>query len=262
MKPEEYRFAIPLYLGNQLNLVDRAAFEQELSNDPALRAETEELRAVWTGLGLLPDEQPSAAMRARFYQTLHRLNKEPEPHATTSSWLRLRPIQSLAAAIFVFCFGVLADRAGVIPGGSTNQIAQLRKQVQDLEQLTALSMLDRQSASARLEGVSWGSRMEHPDRQVATALLTALNHDPNVNVRLSSADALEKFAGDESVRRGLIDSLPLQDSPLVQIALIDTLVQLHQANAAAEFRRLAAKADANPNVRQRAQWALQQLGSY
>jgi hypothetical protein len=48
----------------------------------------------------------------------------------------------------------------------------------------------------------------------------------------------------------------------VQIALIDTLVQLHEANAAAEFRRLAANADANPNVRQRAQWALQQLGSY
>jgi hypothetical protein len=261
MKPEEFRFAIPLYIGNQLNPVDRAAFEEQLSKDTALRAETEELRDMWTGLGLLPEEQPSAAMRARFYQRLNRLTNDPEPRASALSWWRLRPLQSLAAALFVFCFGVLADRAGVIPGGSTNQIAQLRKQVQNLEQLTALSMLDRQSASARLEGVSWGSRMEHPDHQVATALLTALNHDPNVNVRLSSADALEKFAGDQAVRGGLIDSLPLQDSPLVQIALIDTLVQLHETDAAAEFRRLAADAATNPNVRQRAQWGLQKLGS-
>ena len=53
-----------------------------------------------------------------------------------------------------------------------------------------------------MRGVTYSIQMAQPDSQVEQALLYAVNHDPNVNVRLSAVDALEKYAGDpQSVAR-------------------------------------------------------------
>jgi HEAT repeat protein len=119
--------------------------------------------------------------------------------------------------------------------------------------------MDRQSANSRLEGISWISRVEKPDGDLVSALLTALNRDPNTNVRLAALDALEKFAGEPAVRKALVDALSRQDSPLVQIALIDALVHIRDNAAAGELRKLSSDTDANAAVRQRAQWGLQRL---
>jgi HEAT repeat protein len=94
---------------------------------------------------------------------------------------------------------------------------------------------------------------------VSTALLTALNHDANVNVRLSSVDALEGLAGDPAIRSALVDSIPTQESPLVQIALIDALVQIHDTAASVELVKISRDPAYNPNVRQRAGWGIQKL---
>ncbi|MEI9973390.1 MAG: hypothetical protein WDO73_15910 [Ignavibacteriota bacterium] len=59
--------------------------------------------------------------------------------------------------------------------------------------------------------------MQQPDSRIEQALLSALNHDANVNVRLRAVDALENMAGRTDIQRALVDSLPLQDSPLVQV---------------------------------------------
>jgi len=75
----------------------------------------------------------------------------------------------------------------------------------------------------RIRGVSYASQVRRPDQQTEQALLSALNHDENVNVRLRAVDALENLAGNSAIQRALVDALPLQDSPLVQIAIIDVL---------------------------------------
>jgi HEAT repeat protein len=129
----------------------------------------------------------------------------------------------------------------------------------------ALSLLQRTSANARLEGVSWTNRVDRPDPEVSSALLTALNHDPNVNVRLSSVNALQAMTSDAAILRGLVDSVATQDSPLVQITLIDALVQsaLMQTNdttVANELRTIAQGEQFNREVRDRALWGLRKLG--
>jgi HEAT repeat protein len=104
--------------------------------------------------------------------------------------------------------------------------------------------------------------MAKPDEQVEQALLRAVNHDSNVNVRLSAVDALEKLAhSNPPVRQALVDAIPVQDSPLVQIALIEVLAQLNEPNAVPELRKLAKNTQADESVRQRAQWALDKLGA-
>jgi len=250
---------IPQYLAGQLTPSEKTRFEAELSANSALRTEVEQLREFWEALDTLPKEQPSAAMRARFYQKLHAVTKTPEPSAPRwfARW-NLRPIQQVALALVLFTMGIFVGRA-VDSSRVSQQIAQLNEEVRNMRQTVALSLLDRQSASARLEGVSWGSRVVRPDHEVSTALLAALNHDTNVNVRLSSVDALEGLASDPAIRTALLDSIPTQDSPLVQIALIDALVQIHDTDGLAELTKISRDLQYDPNVRQRAQWGIQKL---
>jgi hypothetical protein len=78
-------------------------------------------------------------------------------------------------------------------------------------------------------------------------------------VRLASLDALEKFTADANVRKALEQSIPRQQSPLLQIALIDALVHIKDHSAADEFKQLSGNDKVNAVVRQRAQWAVEKL---
>ena len=57
----------------------------------------------------------------------------------------------------------------------------------------------------------------------------------------------------------MADSIPGQESPLVQIALIDMLVQLNARGVAPDLARLAKDMRMDEMVRQRAAWALHKM---
>ena len=259
MSAEEYRLMIPQYLTGELSPEDNADFEARLALDSALRVETEELRNTWESLADIDDAHPSAGLRTRFYE---RLASATERSRTKRSKLfglwPVRPAWQVVFTVAVFaaglCSGLLSRQSSV------SQVAQLQGEVQHMRQLVALSMLNRQSPSARLEGVSWSSRVQEPDPEISAALVSALNEDPNVSVRLSAVDALSELRGDRNIRRKLIEAIPAQPSPLVQIALIDALVQVGAHEAGPELTAIANDSHYNSNVRQRAGWGLQRLG--
>ena len=128
-----------------------------------------------------------------------------------------------------------------------------------MRQLVALSLLQQQSASQRLRGVSWAYRAEPGNTEILDALVSAVNHDTSVNVRLAAVDALHTFAASPATRRAIVESLPRQDTPLVQVALIDLLVDLKEREASKELRALTVSDSVNDGVKQRAQWALERL---
>jgi anti-sigma factor RsiW len=258
MTPEDCRLLIPEYLSGRLTPVEKEFFEREIENDPGLRREVYELRSLWEGLALLPEERPSAAMRAQFYKKLNALQRGARLVEKRPWWTLAWPRQ-LAAAALLFAVGLYAGRESVDARVHKDEIAEMRSQVQGLQEMVALSLLDRQSANSRLEGVAWGSRVERPNNELLAALVLALNHDPNVNVRLSSIDALEKFAHEAAVSQALVDAIGRQDSPLVQVALIDSLVHIRNRGAAVELKKLTSDTETNPEVRQRAQWGLEKL---
>jgi hypothetical protein len=254
MTPEEYRLLIPQYLSSGLEPAETLVFEERMAVDERLRMEVEELRELWEGLALAPAEQPSPALRARFYRRLNALDRP----AARFAW-NLGPLAQVALALFIFVLGVVLGRVKMGESGRAEEMAQMSAQVQSLREAVALSLLDRHSATSRLEGVSWSSQVDRPNGELLAALVAALNHDSNTNVRLSALNALERFGDNAAVDKALMDSIPLQDSPLVQIALIDSLVHIHNRAAAPELKKLTADAGANPAVRQRAQWGLKKL---
>ena len=137
---------------------------------------------------------------------------------------------------------------------------KLRQELRDTRQMVTLSLLQQQSASERLKGVSSSSQLEQPGSEVVSALVETLRHDPNVNVRLASVDALRRFGGRDAVRRDVVAALPQQESPLVQIALIDFLLEAQGPEAASVLRRLADDMMLDKAVRDRAARGLRQVG--
>ena len=125
--------------------------------------------------------------------------------------------------------------------------------------MVALSLLQQQSASERLRGVSWANQAPPSDTEVLSALLTTVNQDQNVNVRLAAVDALHEFGASPVTRAAIVQSISKQGTPLVQIALIDLLVDLKEKQAEPELTQLAANQKIDNAVRQHAQWALGRL---
>jgi hypothetical protein len=276
MSCERIREQLPELLAGRLNAAAREKLIDHLETCSGCRAEVAELGVVWRGLDAMAEPEPSPQMRARFLETLHAYEEgfqEAQRKLTYSApqrrwWAALWPSQpawGIAFAALMLAIGGIGGRALLSPRavepGSNPELTQLRGQVESLRQLVALSLLQEQSPSSRLRGVNYSFQMTQPDREVQQALLHAVNHDTNVNVRLSAVDALAKFASNPDVRRALIDSLPVQESPLVQIALIDLLVQLNARDAAPAMQKLAQQSDANESVRQRAASAFEKLGA-
>ncbi len=263
MTSEEIRELIPQYLSGQLKPAEKELFEAELHASAELRQEVEELRSLWQEMGSLPEEQPSAALRAGFYQKLSEI-KSGRSRPVSGGFAWWKPglaglVRQATLALALFAVGLYLGRVTVGGQSSTAEVKRLGGEVQNLRQTVALSLLNRQSATSRLEGISWSSRVENPDRDLVSALLAVLDHDPNTNVRLSALDALGKFSGDANVRKAMVNALPRQDSPLVQIALIDALVHMRDNAAASELRKLKTNTEVNSAVRERAQWGLDRL---
>jgi hypothetical protein len=231
-------------------------FHAHLASCERCRAEAEDLKDMWSTLGALPEEDPSLGMRVRFYDSLRSLRQREAERRRPFWWLR-HPVFQAAMAMLVLAIGI--GTGFFIRGRDTSEISQLRGEIYNMRQLVALSLLQQQNASDRMRGVNYSYRVEQDDPQVLAALLTAVNHDPNTNVRLAAVDALRKFSDSPVGRRGLVQALAKQDSPLVQIAILDQIVELREKSAAPAIQPLLTIQDVNPDVRQRAQWALKQL---
>ena len=279
MKCEQVREEFPDYLGGKISTPARARIDGHLAGCAACREELNSLSAIWARLGSLPEEEPSPTSEARFHamleayrQGMKQANRDSSPRVTLADWLAAlwprQPALQFAVAVLFFAAGLLLGPAllqrqqykTVTVGTNDRALVQLREEVSSMRQLVTLALLQQPSASERLRGVNWSYQIEQPDREVLSALLRALDSDPNVNVRLAAVDALHLFASDAMVRRGLLRSLAEQKSPLVQIELINLMVELKEKESVPVLRELSQKQELNPAVRQRAEWGLQKLG--
>ncbi len=267
------REKLPELLAGRLDAATREKVIDHLDTCSACRAEAAELGVVWRGLEAMSEPEPSQAMRARFRETLAAYEEGfqdaqrrqalaiPPRHWWSSFW-PAQPAWQMALTAALVVAGVFGGHYLATPRfpASSPEIAQLKGQVDSLRQMVALSLMQQQSPTARLRGVTYSYQVAQPDEQVQQALLHAVNHDSNVNVRLSAVDALSKFADDPQLRRALVDAIPVQDSPLVQIALIDLLVQAKARDAAPALRALSLEKSIDEVVRQRAASGLERMG--
>ena len=269
MSCERIREQIPEGLAGRLDPAARERLVEHLEGCASCRAEVAELNSVWRAMESLSNgkqDAPDPVAKARFLEVLDAYRAgmgvvaQDRPPRRGLAWLASRPVWQAAMAAGLVIAGVFGGRYIGQPKMENPEVAQLRGQVESLRQMVALSMLQQSSPSARLRGVSYSEQISQPDREVEQALLFAVNHDNNVNVRLSAVDALQKYASNPEVVRAMVDAIPVQDSPLVQIALMDMLVQMNARTALPALAKFSKDQQMQNEVRQRAVWAQEKLG--
>lgn len=227
-------------------------------------ADTEELSAVWNAMGAVPAPRPGRDARARFDLMADAYQQGLEQAATTrhSGWWSRLPALQFGLGLALLAVGVLVGqqwRSAPPVTTNTDEIAQLRDQVNAMNQLVALSLMQNPSAGDRLRGVNWSYGLQMPGDEVLGALLNTLMHDPNVNVRLATVDALRQFGDQTVVRRGVIEAMKKQESPMVQVALIDLAVDLQDKGSIDTLREFTRDEKLDAAVRERAQKGLAEL---
>jgi hypothetical protein len=249
---------------NELDEAQVAWLRMHLNGCAECSEEMAVLGGMWQRLGDLPVPEPSPALRQRWEQTLEALTvpryaARPAHPAWWRQFWPANPAWQMAIAALCLAAGLGAGLSLQRGTSERDEVARLRDEVASTKEMVALSLLQQQSAVDRLRGVDYSARMPSMEPQVVTALVRAVNLDANVNVRLAAIDALGKVANNTGVRESLQEALPQEDSPMVQAALIDYLVEAHDRNAVGTIRDLVAKPDVNPAVRERGNYAMRRL---
>lgn len=184
---------------------------------------------------------PSAILRNRFYQHLLVEKEKLERPSKIAAWqVFLQKFWSnrlvYGAMMLLLGFGI----SWWIHGSQMDhpQIVQLSDEVSEMRELMMLSMLEQESTSERIKAVNLTREMPEASDKVTAALLKTLNEDENTNVRLVTIEALLPYTDDAKVRKGLVQAIRYQDSPMVQIALAEVMVALQEKRSVEELRSL------------------------
>jgi hypothetical protein len=261
MRCEEIHPHLSDYLAGTLSPDVADAVTEHLRSCATCAAEVEGLDETWQMLGTLAADRPdSRTMRARFDAALDGYQRGLGVQGVKARAAFWAYGLQFAAAAAVLVIGVAIGRQSAPQPVVDPQLTMLREELRDMRQMVTLSLLQQQSASERLKGISFSSQLDRPGNEVTLALLDALMHDSNVNVRLATIDALKPLAASADVRRSVIETLPRQTSPIVQIALIDFVVETRAGEATDTLRRLSSDPMMDQAVRARAARGLQQIG--
>ena len=259
------------YLSSQLSQTEQDALSAHLAECADCREELQTTQRVWQTLGAVRVPEPGPSLRPEFYSMLAEFKAEVKATPDYSLkglwqwWLNLDVPRPILRAVYSVCLiGV-----GLIGGywlnhqpqatGEQQQIAALASQVTQMKQVMLLSLIQNPSATERLRAVSYTKQLDEPTTKVVNALLSTLNNDPNVNVRLATLEALAPLAEDPQVREGLVHSLAQQDSPLVQTALADVMVQLQERRSVQPLRRLLQQPNLDESVKSKIEESIKTL---
>jgi hypothetical protein len=243
------------YWKHELATDEAPELQQHLESCAECSAELAALGGLWERLADLPVPEPSRALDARWELTLASLTVPRRTWSFANFW-PASPVWQATVALACLVLGLLVGTS--LPRGN-NEIAKLHEEIASTREMVALSLLQQQSATERLRGVDYTGRMRTLEPEVVSALTEAVAHDSSVNVRLAAIDALSKADRSPAVLQSLTQSLPRQDSPMVQAALIDYLVDARDRRALGTLRQLAEQPDLNPAVLERTRFAVQEL---
>ncbi|MGE5427315.1 MAG: HEAT repeat domain-containing protein [Methylococcaceae bacterium] len=271
MECKDYREQFTSLLTDSLPEAERRELVSHLESCAGCREELEEVKKIWELMGDVEQPEPSPVMRANFKAMLSDYKKETQakknPFGVWGERLRqflsLQVQPRLAYSLLLVAIGLIGGyylhRPETSAMAYNQQIDSLASQVSEMKQVMMLSLLQDPSASQRIRAVSYTEEISNVDLKVISALLTTLNEDPNVNVRLATLDVLTKLAGEPKVREGLVRSINQQDSPIMQTAIADVMVKLQEKSAVDSLQKLLNKKNLNKMVKSKIEKSIQIL---
>jgi len=248
------------YLDAQLHPGDRTPLEQHLQSCPQCRQTLEEYRALFAAIQSDKAEKPGPGLREKFenmlqselnIETTARIVGTEKKKETAAVPMKLPSLlYRIAASIILIASGVFIGTAITGNTGEKTEVASLKTEVQEMKETLMFNMLTGESASERIKAVSYADEIKDPDNKIVTALITTMNEDKNVNVRLAALYAIAKFSDSRTVSDALIASLGKQTEPLMQIALINILTEQKETKAKGPIREILQDKNTLPPVKE------------
>ncbi len=238
MEQERMDELILKYNKGQANDVEIKLIEQLIEDGRIELSQLHELSLIEEEVMKLEAPVPSSDLDDNFYQMLKTVKAKSKGFSWTKffSWPELAPKLALASVTLILGFlgGYL-----LFPSPSSNkEVAELKGEVLEMKEMMMLSLLQKESATERLKAVSLTNEMSSVSDKVTNALLQTLNNDENLNVRLEALEALKPFVRDSKIRAELVRSIAKQDSPLVQMALAELMVELQEKSSVKELQKI------------------------
>lgn len=251
MNCEQCRQLIPAFVEGTLSGNEREQVELHLSTCVHCQEVMEETRELLNQLGEVREEAPLKESKFRFIQAL-----EAEKRKVGGNQRFLFPMKQVlryAAALALLVIGYFAGRMPWRENQEDQKLATLTQEVKNMKQLVMVNMLKNESASDRIQAVSYSENLNEPSDQIIETLVHTLDFDESPNVRMAAAKALEKFGESERVKAALVDAFQYQSNPLVQVTLIDIMVDLHETRAKEKLNQLMHDQRIDPTVRKQAE---------
>jgi len=238
---EQYISLITDYIDNNLSAEGKKAFDKHVAEGIIDMQEVEAFAALHGKMTTASEPIPSDAMREGFYSKLSEVKAEQRTETGESRWSHFWQMLigtnkgRLAFGMSVLIFGVVLGRT-LTGSFYQGQLTELSAQMDDMKEMMMMSMLEEESVTQRLKGVQMSSELVSTNAEVTDAMFVTLNSDESTNVRMAALNLLAQYADDPAIREGLVNSISEQESPLMQVALAELMVQLQESKAVSEFK--------------------------
>ncbi len=222
--------------------LDEKMFASLCEANPDCIQSLQDIKTAWDDLGDFTIPEPPSRMQDQFFQSLQSF----EAHQSRpSNWIEKVKAIDWSAPLYRWSSMALLFVAGIAIGylfkGGASEMTQslpIATNESPLQQQTFVALKNDRSVSERLKGVQLARQLEKPNEVIINALNKALLYDPNVNVRLSAIESMLFFSEQPKVRSHLVKAIPLQTSPLVQLALAEAMLVLQEKSAVDELEQL------------------------
>lgn len=226
-------------IAGEISESDEKSLETFLQANPELATEWGDLEQTWKLFDEVERPEPSAQMDARFdgmlaaYQSAKKQRSAPFLDGIVS-WLT----RSWQVALASMVLGLFIGWWMLPSQNQTQNISQLSSEIQDMKKLMMLTLIEQPKAQERIRAVNMVSELPSADEKVIEALITTLNKDDNLNVRLASLEALLNYGEVPEVRAALIDALKVQNSAIILVAIADALVTIQEKSSVEAMEQL------------------------
>jgi anti-sigma-K factor RskA len=238
---------------------ERSRIERHLTTCAACRDQVDGIGRVLDAIRTLPrSAQPAEDAWPRIRERLQARVDHPVADRGTatgalSGWRaafagRRGIAWAVAVLLLLVALGTRV-REGATPAGDEAGVSN--RQVREL--------LERPAVWDRLEGARQAAQLQRIDRQTTEVLLQVLRTDDNNNVRLMVVTALRRHAGDPGVQRDVGRAILQQQSPVVQMEILNDIVAMRTPEGRRTLRSKLRDDSLQPAVRQAMETALMEL---
>lgn len=225
-------------LAGDISVSEANELESYLASNPKVATELKDLEQTWELFDGIERPEPSVQMDARFDGMMAAYRSSSSSNSTSVvdmvfAWLNRSWQVGLAALVLGLFIGWW-----MLPSqNQKDDINQLSGEIQEMKKLMMLTLIEQPKAQERIRGVNMVSEMG-ADEKVIEALITTLNHDDNLNVRLASLESLLNYGKRPEVRHALIDALKMQESAIMLVSIADALVLIQEKNSVEAMEEL------------------------